>query len=155
MAPSQPRVNILVVDGNIGMRSILTAVLRALGFTSIHLADDGDEALTMIPKVKPDLIIADLYLPVSESLSFIRTLRADEASAFSMVPIIVATGHPEDAHVRACLAAGVDHLLAKPVTGRTLADRILRVINEDRVFVRTDDYIGPQRSPAVAALLAS
>lgn len=155
MASSHPNVNILVVDDNVGMRSIMTSLLRALGFPSIKLADDGEEALAIMHKVQPDLIITDLRMPVIDGIQFVRTLRADVENPFSTVPVIVATGHTEDRHVRACLAAGVDHFLAKPVTGQKLADRILRVINDERVFIRSDDYIGPKRPAALAAAFAA
>lgn len=153
MGSSFPNVNILVVDDNAGMRSILVAVLRAIGFPSIRTADTGDEALLLLPRIKPDLIITDMRMPVMDGLQFVRALRGDADNPFSTVPIIIATGHTEDRHVRACLAAGVDQFLAKPVTGQKMADRILRIINEDRVFVRTPDYAGPRRPDSVMQAL--
>ena len=135
----------LVIDDNVGMRSIMTAVLRALGFTEIRLADDAIEAQKMIPHVKPDLIITDLKMPVLDGVTFVRNLRADESNPFSEVPIIVATGHTEEKHVKACIAAGVDQFLAKPITGRALAERISRALSPDRQFVRIGDYNGPRR----------
>ena len=135
----------LVIDDNVGMRSIMTAVLRALGFTEIRLADDAIEAQKMIPHVKPDLIITDLKMPVLDGVTFVRNLRADESNPFSEVPIIVATGHTEEKHVKACIAAGVDQFLAKPITGKALAERITRALSPDRQFIRTGDYNGPRR----------
>ena len=135
----------LVIDDNVGMRSIMTAVLRALGFSEIRLADDAVEAQKIIPQVKPDLIITDLKMPVLDGVTFVRNLRADESNPFSEVPIIVATGHTEEKHVKACIAAGVDQFLAKPITGKALAERITRALSPDRQFIRTGDYNGPRR----------
>jgi CheY-like chemotaxis protein len=134
-----------VIDDNVGMRSIMTAVLRALGFTEIRLADDAVGAQKIIPQVKPDLIITDLKMPVLDGVTFVRNLRADESNPFSEVPIIVATGHTEEKHVKACIEAGVDQFLAKPITGRALAERITRALSPDRQFVRIGDYNGPRR----------
>lgn len=145
MVPLSRDLVVLVIDDNVGMRSIMTAVLRALGFTEIRLADDAIEAQKMIPQVKPDLIITDLKMPVLDGVTFVRTLRADESNPFSEVPIIVATGHTEEKHVKACIAAGVDQFLAKPITGRALAERISRALSPDRQFVRVGDYNGPRR----------
>jgi CheY-like chemotaxis protein len=78
-------------------------------------------------------------------VTFVRNLRADESNPFSEVPIIVATGHTEEKHVKACIAAGVDQFLAKPITGRALAERITRALSPDRQFVRVGDYNGPRR----------
>jgi CheY-like chemotaxis protein len=145
MVPLSRELVVLVIDDNVGMRSIMTAVLRALGFTEIRLADDAVEAQKIIPQVKPDLIITDLKMPVLDGVTFVRNLRADESNPFSEVPIIVATGHTEEKHVKACIAAGVDQFLAKPITGKALAERITRALSPDRQFIRTGDYNGPRR----------
>lgn len=146
MVPLSRDLVVLVIDDNVGMRSIMTAVLRALGFTSIRLADDAVEAQKMIPQVRPDLIITDIKMPVLDGVTFVRNLRADESNPFSEVPIIVATGHTEEKHVKACLEAGVDQFLAKPITGRALAERITRALSPNRQFIRTGDYNGPRRA---------
>ena len=145
MVPLSRELVVLVIDDNVGMRSIMTAVLRALGFSEIRLADDAIEAQKVIPHVKPDLIITDLKMPILDGVTFVRNLRADESNPFSEVPIIVATGHTEEKHVKACIAAGVDQFLAKPITGRALAERITRALSPDRQFVRAGDYNGPRR----------
>ena len=146
MVPLSRDLVVLVIDDNVGMRSIMTAVLRALGFSSIRLADDAVEAQKLILQVKPDLIITDLKMPVIDGVTFVRNLRADESNPFSEVPIIVATGHTEEKHVKACIEAGVDQFLAKPITGRALAERITRALSPDREFIRTGDYNGPRRA---------
>lgn len=146
MVPLSRDLVVLVIDDNVGMRSIMTAVLRALGFTAIKQADDAVEALKVIPQVKPDLIITDIKMPVLDGVTFVRNLRADESNPFSEVPIIVATGHTEEKHVKACLEAGVDQFLAKPITGRSLAERITRALSPDRQFIRISGYNGPRRA---------
>ncbi|MCA6226245.1 MAG: response regulator [Phenylobacterium sp.] len=145
MVPLSRDLVVLVIDDNIGMRSIMKAVLRALGFLVIRQANDAVEALKIIPDIKPDLIITDIKMPVIDGVTFVRNLRADESNPFSEVPIIVATGHTEERHVKACLDAGVDQFLAKPITGKALADRITRALSPRRQFIRTGDYNGPLR----------
>ncbi|MCA6229750.1 MAG: response regulator [Phenylobacterium sp.] len=145
MVPLSRDLVVLVIDDNIGMRSIMKAVLRALGFLVIRQANDAVEALKIIPDIKPDLIITDIKMPVIDGVTFVRNLRADESNPFSEVPIIVATGHTEERHVKACLEAGVDQFLAKPITGKALADRITRALSSRRQFIRTGDYNGPLR----------
>lgn len=135
----------LVIDDNVGMRSIMTTVLRALGFAAIRLADDAVEAQKLIPLVRPDLIITDIKMPVIDGVTFVKNLRADATNPFSEVPIIVATGHTEEKHVRACIEAGVDQFVAKPITGRALAERIRHALSPNREFVRMGKYNGPRR----------
>ena len=145
MVPLSRDLVVLVIDDNIGMRSIMKAVLRALGFLVIRQANDAVEALKIIPDIKPDLIITDIKMPVIDGVTFVRNLRADESNPFSEVPIIVATGHTEERHVRACLDAGVDQFLAKPITAKALAERITRALSPQREFVRFGNYNGPRR----------
>jgi two-component system chemotaxis response regulator CheY len=154
MVPLSRDLVVLVIDDNVGMRSIMTAVLRALGFTAIKQADDAVEALKVIPQVKPDLIITDIKMPVLDGVTFVRNLRADESNPFSEVPIIVATGHTEEKHVKACLEAGVDQFLAKPITGRALAERITRALSPNREFIRISGYNGPRRAMGRMAPMA-
>jgi two-component system chemotaxis response regulator CheY len=154
MVPLSRDLVVLVVDDNVGMRSIMTAVLRALGFAAIKQADDAVEALKVIPQVKPDLIITDIKMPVLDGVTFVRNLRADESNPFSEVPIIVATGHTEEKHVKACLEAGVDQFLAKPITGRALAERITRALSPNREFIRISGYNGPRRAMGRMAPMA-
>ncbi len=145
MVPQSRELVVLIIDDNEGMRSIMKAVLVALGFTTIRLADDAIEALAKMPIVKPDLIITDIKMPVLDGVTFVRNLRADLSNPFSEVPIIVATGHTEERHVRACLDAGVDQFLAKPITAKALAERITRALSPQREFVRFGNYNGPRR----------
>lgn len=152
MVPLSRDLVVLVIDDNIGMRSIMKAVLRALGFLVIRQANDAVEALKIIPDIKPDLIITDIKMPVIDGVTFVRNLRADESNPFSEVPIIVATGHTEERHVKACLEAGVDQFLAKPITGKALADRITRALSPRRQFIRTGDYNGPLRPVGQSSL---
>jgi len=70
-----------------------------------------------------------------------------------MVPIIIASGHTEDKYVRECLIAGADQFLARPISGQSLADRISRIIRDERQFVRTPDYIGPARNLKVVEMM--
>ncbi|MEL0273895.1 MAG: response regulator, partial [Pontimonas sp.] len=53
---------ILVVDDDVALAEMISIVLRGEGY-SPHQVFDGQEALTQIPDVKPDLILLDVMLP--------------------------------------------------------------------------------------------
>ena len=153
MSAQFQNVKILIIDHNPGMSKIMATVLRALGFPALQMAEDGAEALRNISNYGPDLIISELKMPVMDGITFVRTLRADLDNPSSTVPIIVASGHTEDRHVRACLAAGADQFLAKPISGQSLAERIGRIVRDDRDYVQTPDYSGPKRNLAVVEMM--
>ena len=143
-------VHVLVIDSNVGNQTILLSIIRALGFPNIKLATDGVEARVMLPGVRPDLIICNLNLPASDGLDFANWLRNDVENPFTAVPIIMVSSDTEERSVKACLQAGVNQLLAMPVTGKAMATRIRRIIMDKRPFVREPGYAGPQRTPSAA-----
>ena len=150
MSQAFENVHVLVIDDNVGMRTILLSVIRALGFPNIKLANDGVEARKMLDSVGPDLIICNLNFPVTDGLDFANWLRNDASNPFTAVPIIMVSSDTEERSVKACLEAGVNQLLAKPVTGKAMANRIHRVIMDERPFIREPGYAGPQRTAAAA-----
>ena len=150
MSQTFKNVHVLVIDSNVGIQTILLSLIRALGFPNIKLATDGVEARAMLPGVRPDLIICNLNFPASDGLDFANWLRNDVENPFTAVPIIMVSSDTEERSVKACLQAGVNQLLAMPVTGKAMATRIRRIIMDKRPFVREPGYAGPQRTPSAA-----
>jgi PleD family two-component response regulator len=144
VAQPTPELRFLVVDDHENMRHIVGAVLRGYGFTQIKDCDDGASGLRAIHGFRPDIVITDFAMPEVDGVAFAQQIRAmDDPLRF--VPIIMVSGHAHAKMVFAARDAGVNEFLAKPVTGRNLADRIRRIIEEDRVFLTTADYVGPDR----------
>ncbi len=120
-------VRILVVDDHESMRLIISTLLRAFGFTTITEAVNGAEAFRITAVFEPDLVITDLRMPVSDGLDLVQLLRKDTESRCYRIPVIMVTGHASESVIRNAIAAGVNQFLAKPVTGRNLAERIRRL----------------------------
>lgn len=137
------RVRVLVVDDHDYMRRILATVLRGIGVGEIQEAENGEEALRLLPNFRPDLVVLDLSMPTLDGVEFAWRMR--RAKDFQQVPIILVTGHSGLAQVRAARDVGIDEVLAKPLTARGLLQRIEAVIESDRPFVISDAYIGPCR----------
>jgi FixJ family two-component response regulator len=62
-----------------------------------------------------------------------------------MAPVIMITGHSTMKRVNEARDVGVNEFLSKPVTARGILERITRVVENPRAFVRTQDYFGPDR----------
>ncbi len=62
-----------------------------------------------------------------------------------MAPVIMITGHSTMKRVNEARDVGVTEFLSKPVTARGVLERINRVVENPRPFVRTGDYFGPDR----------
>jgi CheY-like chemotaxis protein len=126
------RLAVLVVDDNKNMRSLVRAILEALGVSHIHDAIDGE---TAFKKLKEQQI----------GLTFTRKVRTDPESPDQFVPIIMLSGHTEKARVMQARDAGVTEFMAKPIAARALYARMVAIIEHPRPFVRTASYFGPDR----------
>lgn len=139
------RLGILVAEDNVHMRRALVAMLRAFGATAIVEAEDGETALALFQEHKPDIVLLDWEMPGLDGLSVARRMRDRATSPNPFVPILMVTAHAEKGRVVAARDAGVSDFLAKPVAPRVLYDRILGLVLDQRPFVATKDYFGPDR----------
>jgi DNA-binding response OmpR family regulator len=102
---------VLVVDDDYGIRWVLVAALTAAGYTVLDAAD-GEEAMMVALRARPDVLIIDLILPKKHGLEVIAELRARGIREH----IIAMTGvEPEGDAVKA-IAAGADVWLRKPIS---------------------------------------
>lgn len=147
MAYDFSRLKVLVVDDNQYMRSVFREFLRALGVSpdNIRESPNGEDAIEVFGAFSPDLIISDYLMEPMDGFELARRIRRDEDSANPYVPIILCTGYTELGQVIAARDAGVNEVLAKPITANTLYSRIRTIIEEPRQFVQLDSFFGPDR----------
>ena len=138
-------LKILLVDDNHHMRVLLTEILRAIGVKLIFEAADGAEALQVLRSHPIDIVMTDLSMQPLDGIDFVRLLRNSEDSPNPMVPVIMITGHSTMRRVGEARDVGVTEFLSKPVTARGVIERISRVVDHPRAFVRTPAYFGPDR----------
>ena len=136
---------VLVVDDNHYMRVIVSTMLRSIGVSQIREASDGVEALEIVRDWRPDIIIADLMMEHLDGIEMTRLLRSGTDSPHPYVPIIMMTGHTDRRRVLEARDAGVNEVVAKPLTARALIDRLRNVINNERGWVKSTAYNGPDR----------
>jgi two-component system chemotaxis response regulator CheY len=138
-------LKILLVDDNHHMRVLLTEVLRAIGVKNLFEATDGAEALLVLRNQPIDIVMTDLAMQPLDGIDFVRLLRNSKDSPNPMIPVIMITGHSTVRRVAEARDVGVTEFLSKPVTARGVIERINRVVENPRPFVRTGDYFGPDR----------
>jgi len=138
-------LKILLVDDNHHMRVLIGEILRAIGVRAVFEATDGAEALTIMRQHPVDMVMTDLAMEPLDGIDFVRLLRNSPDSPNQMCPVIMITGHSTQKRVQEARDAGVTEFLAKPVTARGVIDRITRIVEHPRPFIRTEDYFGPDR----------
>ncbi len=119
---------ILHVEDHEGNIYMMGRRLRREGYETI-VARDGAEAIAMAGAHKPDLILMDLSLPVTDGLEATRQIKASPETRH--IPIIALSSFAmEDAREKA-LAAGCDDYCSKPVDFQFLRARIEELLTKE------------------------
>jgi CheY-like chemotaxis protein len=145
MAPRLDALSILIVDDNQYMRALLATLLRAFGIERVPEAGDVNTALKELRTGSIDIVLTDLAMQPMDGIEFTKLLRRAGDSPAPFVPIVMITGHSDRPRVEAARDAGVSEFLVKPVTARALFDRLVAVIDAPRAFVRSSEFMGPDR----------
>lgn len=138
-------LQVLLVEDNKYMQLLLQNVLRTFRVRQIATADDGAEALNLMKSFQPDIIFCDWSMDVIDGVEFTKVARTGSDTANPYVPIIMLTGYSEMRHIYEARDAGVTEYLVKPISAEMIYERICRVIERPRQFVKTPHFFGPDR----------
>ena len=140
------RLDVLIVDDNAFMRSLIRTVLTAFGCRYIKDASDGADALERLSSgYDPDLIITNWQMPNLDGIELVRLVRSGKDSPNRFVPVIMVSGYSEQSRIVAARDAGVNEFLVKPVSAKRLYNRIATIVQHPRPFVDSTGYFGPDR----------
>jgi len=143
-------LHLLVVDDNAQMRHLVRALLRAGGIHRVTEAETANDALAVMRTHPIDLVLLDWKMAPIDGLAFARMLRWDTRSPNPYVPILMLTAHTEASRVAAARDAGVTGFVKKPISARLLFERLTSALTDTRMFVRSDDFFGPDRRHGMA-----
>jgi PAS domain S-box-containing protein len=110
--PKLDGIHVFVVDDEADGRELLKRVLEDQAATVTALAS-GAEALTALRRVRPNLIVSDIGMPVMDGYQLMRTLRAREAQG-EQIPAVALTAFARDDDRKRALLAGYQAHLSKP-----------------------------------------
>ena len=116
------RSKILVADDNESIRDMIKEYLEEKGFTIIT-AVNGTEAVAMEEKLRPDLVILDVVMPVMDGFEACKIIR-ERRSGIHYVPILFLSGALTEGTVVTGLQAGGDDYIRKPFELPELLGRI-------------------------------
>ncbi len=139
------KLRILVVDDNAHMRRIVRTLLHGFGSREVYEAEDGAAGLEMFTTHLPDIIIVDWSMPIFDGIELTSMIRRPDSAVNPFVPIIMLTGHSEKSRVMRARDAGVTEFLCKPISAKSLHQRLLNCVLNPRPFIKTKDYFGPDR----------
>ncbi len=127
---------ILMVDDRWENRSVIVNLLEPIGFALVE-ATNGQEGLDKAAEFKPDLIITDLRMPVSDGFEMMRRLR--QSMELKDVVIIVSSASVFDTDQQKSLESGGDDFLPKPVQADELLQKLKKHLGLEWIYEQKDD----------------
>lgn len=118
-------MKILIVDDFSTMRRIIKNLLRDLGFSNTHEADDGQTALPMLKNSHFEFLITDWNMPGMQGIDLLKAVRADPG--LRNLPVMMVTAESKREQIIEAAQAGVNGYIVKPFTAQTLQEKIGKI----------------------------
>ena len=128
--------SIVVVDDEPSIRELLVASLHFAGF-EVNTAASGSEAIEVIEKVQPDLIVLDVMLPDIDGFTVTRRIRQEGINA----PVLFLTARDDTQDKIMGLTVGGDDYVTKPFSLEEVVARIRAILRRTREQVEDDPII--------------
>ena len=123
---------ILVVDDEMGARTLLSIMLERDGFKALK-AKDASEALTLLEQGdQPDLIILDVMMPGMDGVELCRTIRNRHET--TEIPILILSARSDVEAVMRGMDAGATDYLPKPILNHDLTAKVRTMLSMDAVL---------------------
>lgn len=116
---------ILVVDDEADILEFISYNLKKEGY-EVHTAPNGKEALPIAKKIRPDLILLDVMMPVMDGIETCKRIKAD--TDFDQTYVVFLTARSEDYSEIEGLDAGADDYIAKPIKPKVLVTRLNAIL---------------------------
>lgn len=113
--------NILIVEDDPASRELLAEVLREAGYSVVE-AGDGAEAIALLDRQRPDLVILDIQMPKVDGFQVLQHLRKN--LSLPLPRVVAMTAHALVGNREYALELGFDEYLTKPIEVAVLRRRI-------------------------------
>lgn len=138
-------ISVLLVDDNPQALDILSSICQGFGVREQIRCSAALEAAEIIKRRTVDLILVDCAMPEMDGYDFARWLRRETPAPVRATPLIMLTGHAALSKVHSSRDCGANFVVTKPLTPGVLLQRILWLASDEREFVESADYVGPDR----------
>jgi CheY-like chemotaxis protein/two-component sensor histidine kinase len=119
-------IRVLVVDDEPDALTLVEAVLRQYG-ADVRTAGSAQEAFQEMQRWRPDVLVADIGMPVEDGYALLRRVRALSESEGGSIPAAALTAYAQDEDRQQAFVAGFQEHVAKPVPPERLAHVVARL----------------------------
>ena len=119
-------IKVMVADDEEGVLALVNASLRADGDYEMFLARDGDEAVSVDQKERPDLLILDVLMPKKDGYEVCRLLKDDPAT--SSIKVIMLTALAQETDRQKARDAGAEGYITEPFSPTALREQVRHVL---------------------------
>ena len=116
---------ILIVDDDPVVTRLVKELLKIQGF-AVETATDGIDAMIMVKKEKPDLIVLDIMMPELNGYDVLRTLKFTDE--YKEIPVLLLTSREQELDKRIGEMMGIDYL-QKPVNREAFVEKIQKIFH--------------------------
>ena len=122
------RTKILIVDDELSSRRIMEKIIRNQWKCNLFLADDGAEALKIMLKELPNLVILDMVMPFMSGIQVLQTMR--KTTKLAKINVLICTAVDDNRIVKEVLKYGVLDYLIKPINKETLVGKLTKLFEK-------------------------
>ena len=122
------RTKVLIVDDELSSRRLMEKIIRNQWKCNLLLADDGAEALRIMLKELPSLVILDMVMPFMSGIQVLQTMR--KTTKLAKMNVVVCTAVKDNKIVKEVLKYGVLDYMVKPVNKETLMGKLTKLFEK-------------------------
>ena len=141
---------VLIAEDNPVNRELLRELLELHGY-AVSEACNGQEALVMVEREPPDILLLDIGMPLLDGFAVIRKLR--ENPRFTSLPVVAVTAYAMQGDRDKIVASGFNGYLSKPINSTLLAEELERLLAPAKTQGGSPRHSGDKRT-GMAALRA-
>ena len=155
-APSGKSLRVLVAEDNAVNQKLAAAILQRAGHISV-VVPNGEVAVAAMERDRFDVVLMDVQMPVMGGFEATGLIRTMEAGLGRRTPIIAVTARAMKGDREACLAAGMDAFVPKPIQSAKLLEVLEQLaagsLPDSSKEVDPDDFVGTEKTLDEAALM--